>query len=176
MAGKNWQASSKNSLATAAVCLAAGALPSARAHAASDVLESGASTSLDPGLLWEIMIGGIVTVSLLGAIAIWVVSALRRLQRARLRRNVFVSQALNHLNQGVVMTDPRSRVIFCNDQFLNIYGLSRADVPRNMSGADLLELRRRKGVLDLTNEDFYARAAEPEGLVTELPDGRSVLV
>ena len=176
MAGKNWQASSKNSLATALAYLAAGALAPARAQSASDAVQSSAVASLDPGLLWEILIGGILVVSLLGAGAIWVVSMLRRLRRAQLRRNVFVSSALNRLNQGVVMTDPRGRVVFCNDQYLHIYGLTRADVTRNMTGPQLLQMRRQKGILDVSDDDFYHRAAEPEGLVTELPDGRSVLV
>src|SRR5204862_3745044 len=34
----------------------------------------------------------------------------------------------------------------------------------------------RRGVLQGSDEEFYGRAATPEGLITELPDGRSVLV
>src|SRR4030095_11987863 len=127
-------------------------------------------------MIWEILIGGIVVTSFLGAVAIWVVSALRRAQRLQLRRNAFVSSALNHLNQGVVMTDPQGRVIFCNDPYLQIYGLARADVPRDMTGPELPERRRRRGVRKGPDDEFYGRAATPEGLITELPDGRSVLV
>src|SRR5690349_8514889 len=177
MAGKNWHAGSKISLATAVVCLVAGAFPLAQAWAAAGGFQPSSYVgSFDPNTIWEILIGGIVGASFLGAVAIWVVSALRRVRRSQLRRNAFISSALNHLNQGVDMTDPRGRVIFCNDQYLNLYGLTRADVPRDMSGAALLEMRRQRGVLQGSNDDFYARAATPEGLVTELPDGRSVLV
>src|SRR5215468_2737013 len=177
MTGKDWQAGSKISLATAVMCLVAGASPLAQALAASGALAPSSYVgSLDPNMIWEILIGGIVVASFLCAVAISVVSALRRIRRSQLRRNAFISSALNHLNQGVVMTDPRGRVIFCNDQYLNLYGLTRADVPRDMSGAALLEMRRQRGVLQGSNDDFYARAATPEGLVTELPDGRSVLV
>src|SRR5438874_11032717 len=175
MAGKNWQAGSKISLATAVVCLVA--FPPAQALAASGgFAPSSYVGSLDPNTIWELLIGGIVVASFLGAVGIWVVSALRRARRSQLRRNAFVSSALNHLNQGVVMTDPRSRIIFCNDRYLEIYGLSRADVPRDMTGLELLEMRRKRGVLDVSAEDFYARAATPEGLVTELPNGKAVLV
>ncbi len=45
-----------------------------------------------------------------------------------------------------------------------------------MTGPDLLALRRERGVLDVSTEDFYANARSSEGLITELPDGRSVLV
>ena len=43
------------------------------------------------------------------------------------------------------MTDAQDRVVFCNDRYLEIYGLARADFPRNMTGHDLLELRRKRG-------------------------------
>src|SRR5882724_11581192 len=173
MAGKNWQAGSKNTLAIAVICLVASAIPLA---ASGGFAPSSYVGSLDPNMIWEILIGGIVGASFLGAVAIWVVSALRRVQRSQLRRNAFISSALNHLNQGVVMTDPRGRIIFCNDRYLHIYGLARADVPRDMTGPELLEMRRRRGVLQGSDDEFYTRAATPEGLITELPDGRSVLV
>ena len=45
-----------------------------------------------------------------------------------------------------------------------------------MTGPELLELRRQRGVLDISVEEFYRRAESPEGFITELPGGRSVLV
>jgi PAS domain-containing protein len=129
MAGKNWQAGSKISLAIAIMCLIASAFPLAHALAASGGFAPLSYVgSLDPNMIWEALIGGIVVASFLGAVAIWVVSALRRAQRSQLRRNAFVSSALNHLNQGVVMTDPTGRVVFVNDRYLEVYGLSRAEV------------------------------------------------
>src|SRR5215211_2111590 len=178
MADKNWQAGSGNLIpATPVVCLVAIALPLASAWGASGGFAPASYVgSLDPNTIWELLIGGIVVASFLGAVGIWVVSALRRGRRSQLRRNAFISSALNHLNQGVVMTDPQQRIIFCNDRYLEIYGLSRADVPRNMSGPQLLEMRRSRGVLDVSAEDFYATASTPEGLITELPNGKAVLV
>jgi diguanylate cyclase (GGDEF)-like protein/PAS domain S-box-containing protein len=178
MAGKNWQAGSKNFVpATAVVCLVAIVAPWARAFAASgNFAPPGYTGSLDPNMIWEWLIGGIVVASFLGAVGLWVLSALRKAKRSQLRRNAFISSALNHLNQGVVMTDPQGRVVFVNDRYVEVYGLSRAEVPHGMSGPDLLELRRKRGVLDVSVEDFYARAAAPEGLITELPDGKAVLV
>ena len=69
-----------------------------------------------------------------------------------------------------------NRIVFCNDRYLEIYGLARSDIPPDMTGPELLELRRERGALDVSVEDFYELATAPEGLVTELPDGRSVLV
>src|SRR5438445_8598074 len=162
MAGKNWQAGGRDLipalafaclLATAASCGSASAAPSS----SSGFAPASYVGSLDPNTIWELLIGGIVIASFLGAVGLWVVSALRRAKRSQLRRNAFVSSALNHLNQGVVMTDPKGRIIFCNDRYLEVYGLSRAEVPHGMSGPELLELRRKRGVLDVSVEDFFTR-------------------
>ena len=84
MAGKNWQAGSKISLATALMCLVASISPLAHALAASGVFAASSYVgSLDPNMIWEILIGGIVVASFLGAVAIWVVSALRQAKRSR---------------------------------------------------------------------------------------------
>jgi len=178
MAGRKWQAGGKNSIpARAVLCLIAAVVPVGAARAASAAFAPSTYLGdLDPGVVWELLIGSVVVASFLGAVGLWILSALRKAKRAQLRRNAFVSSARNHLNQGLVMTDARERIVFCNDRYLDIYGLSRADIRRNMTGTELLELRRDRGVLDISAEDFFARAAAPDGLVTELPGGRSVLV
>ncbi|UGY17585.1 sensor domain-containing protein [Bradyrhizobium septentrionale] len=178
MAGRKWQAGGKNSIpARAVLCLIAAVTPCGVASAGTGAFAPSTYLGdLDPGVVWELLIGSVVVASFFGAVGLWILSALRKAKRAQLRRNAFVSSALNHLNQGVVMTDARERIVFCNDRYLDIYGLSRADIRRNMTGVELLELRRSRGVLDISAVDFFARAAAPEGLVTELPGGRSVLV
>jgi len=132
-------------------------------------------SDVDPNVAWEVLIAGVVICAFLASIAIWVNSALRRVRHAQLRRNVFISSALNNLSQGVIMTDRDNRVVFYNERFLDIYGLTRAEIPRGCSGRDLIELRRQRGKLDVSIEEYARRALEPEGYVTELPDGRSVL-
>jgi diguanylate cyclase (GGDEF)-like protein/PAS domain S-box-containing protein len=178
MAGKNWQAGGMNPiLAQAVVCLAASFVPSRGAQAMSEKFSPASYVgNTDPSLVWEVLIGGIVVCSFLAAVALWVHSSLRRVKRSQLRKNAFISSALNNLNQGVVMTDPKRRVVFCNDRYLEIYGLLRSDLPPAMTGPQLLKLRRERGVLDVSVSDFYVEAAKPEGLITELPDGRSILV
>ncbi|SDT43662.1 sensor domain-containing protein [Bradyrhizobium canariense] len=178
MADKNWQAGGKVQMsARAVVCLTGTVVPFAAACAASgDLAPSGYGGSAGPDMIWEMLIGGIVVCSFVGAVALWIASALRKFKRLQLRRNAFVSSALNNLSQGVVMTDSRRRIIFCNDRYLDIYGLSRSDIFEGMTGPDLLALRRERGLLDVSTEDFYTNAGTPEGLVTGLPEGRSVLV
>jgi diguanylate cyclase (GGDEF)-like protein/PAS domain S-box-containing protein len=182
MADKNWQAGGKDSIPARAVLRMVAPLivilaPCADAWAASDdFAPPNYVGSADPNTIWIILLGGLVIASFLMAIGLWVLSALRKVKRSQLRRNAFISSALNNLNQGVVMTDAERQIIFCNDRYLEIYGLVRSDVPRNMTGPELLELRRKRGVLDISVNEFYARSSTPDGLITELPDGRSVLV
>jgi diguanylate cyclase (GGDEF)-like protein/PAS domain S-box-containing protein len=178
MADKNWQAGGKILIpALAVACLIAIVVPFGVAWGVSkNFAPTSYVGSADPNMVWEVLIGGIVVCSFLGAIALWVLSALRKVKRSQLRRNAFVSSALNNLSQGVVMTDAQHRIVFCNDRYLEIYGLARSDISRNMTGPDLLAMRRERGMLDVSVEDFYKNADTPEGLITELPSGRSVLV
>src|SRR5207247_839939 len=109
----NWHAGGKNSIpAQAKLCLVATLIvilaPSEWAWGASTPGAFAPASyigSLDPNMIWELLIGGIVAASFLAAVGLWVLSALRRFRRSQLRRNAFISSALNHLNQGVVMTD-----------------------------------------------------------------------
>src|SRR3984885_511539 len=178
MAGKNWQADGKILMSAQAVaCLIATVVPSGKASAASDnVVPASLVGSADPQMVWEVLIGGIVVSAFLAAVALWIHSALRKVKRSQLRRNAFVSSALNNVNQGVVMTDSQKRVVFFNDRFLEIYGVTRSEIPRDATASKLLEMGRERKTHSLSYENFYAIAKSPEGLVSELPDGRSILV
>jgi diguanylate cyclase (GGDEF)-like protein/PAS domain S-box-containing protein len=177
MAGKKRRAKAKDAIAARTIAgLAAVMVPFAPAWALPQAFSpSSYLGDADPTMLWEALIGGIVVCAFLASIAIWIHSALRRVWRAQLRRNAFISSALHNLSQGVIMTDADNRVMFYNDRFLEIYGLSRADIPRGCTGRNLIELRRKRGKLDVSIDEYARRAREPEGYVTELPNGRSVL-
>ena len=131
--------------------------------------------TVGPNVLWEVLIAGVVVCAFLASVVIWILSALRRTKQVQLQRDTFVSSALNNLSQGVLLTDAANRVVFFNDRFLEIYGLARADIPPHATGRDLMELRRNRGKLEMSVEEYARRAREPEGFVTELPDGRSVI-
>jgi PAS domain-containing protein len=150
MADKNWQASSKDLiLARVAICFLAAVLPCAPALALSDNFAPASYVgSLDPNVLWEILIGVVVVAAFIAAIALWVHSALRKVRRSQVRRTAYISSALNSLSHGVVMTDPHNRIVYCNDRYLEIYDLQRSDLPPGMTGRQLLELRISRGTLD----------------------------
>ncbi|QDF40113.1 EAL domain-containing protein [Bradyrhizobium symbiodeficiens] len=177
MAEKNWHEGSTLPIAVQAVVCLAGTVAPARAFALSDSFAAPSYLGeLDPNVVWEVLIAGIVVCAFLAAIALWIHSSLRRTRRLQLRRNAFVSSAMNNLNQGVVMTDAQRRIIFCNDRYLEIYGLKRSDLWADMNGYELLALRRKRGVLGASDDEFYEKAASHNGLITELPDGRAILV
>jgi PAS domain-containing protein len=142
MAEKNWQAGGKVLIpALAVACLIGAVAPFGAARAMSGGFSPANVGSIDPQMIWEMLIGGIAVLSFLAAIVLWVLSALRKAKRSELRRNAFVRSALNNLTHGVVMTDARKRIVFCNDRFLELYGLARSDISKNMTGPELLELR-----------------------------------
>jgi diguanylate cyclase (GGDEF)-like protein/PAS domain S-box-containing protein len=178
MADKNWQAGGKILIpAQAAACLMGILVPFGAAWAISDKFAPTSYIGLaDPNVVWEAVIGGVVVCGFLAAVTLWILSALRKAERSQLRKSAFVRSALNTLSHGVVMTDARKRIVFCNNRYLEIYGLARSDIRKGMTGPELVTLRRERGVLDVGVEDFYANAATAEGLITELPDGRSVQV
>jgi diguanylate cyclase (GGDEF)-like protein/PAS domain S-box-containing protein len=178
MAGENWQTSGKILIPAGAVaCLIGLIAPFGAAWGLSDDFAPASYVgSADPNMVWEALIGGLVVCAFLAAVTLWILSALRKVRRVQMRRNAFVSSALNNLSHGVVMTDAKQRIVFVNDRYLEIYGLVRSDIPDNMTGPELLAMRRKRGLLDLSAEDFYANAGALEGLVTELPGGRAVLV
>ncbi len=174
MVGKSWRAGGKISIAAQA--FACSVAPFEAAWGKPDGFSpTSYFGSIDPSVLWEMLIGGVVISSFLAAVALWLHTSLRRVKRARLHRNLFISSALNNLSQGVMMTDAQNRIVFCNDRLLDIYGLSRADVSSGTTGRDLIELRRRRGLLNMSVKDYTTLARRPEGLVTELPGGRQVL-
>src|SRR5450631_595867 len=116
MADKNWQAGGKSLIpARALVCLIVILVPLPAAWGVSNNFAPTSYVgSADPNMVWELLIGGIVVCSFLAAVALWIHSALRKVKRSQLRKNAFVSSALNNLSQGVVMTDSQRRVVFCN--------------------------------------------------------------
>jgi diguanylate cyclase (GGDEF)-like protein/PAS domain S-box-containing protein len=175
MADKKWQAGGRIMIPAGIVlCLAASCwVASVSGFGASLVQYFDAA---GPDVISDAVLGGLVIGSFLVAVGLWIVSTLRRFKRSQLRRNAFVSSALNNLKQGVVITNPRQRIVFLNDRYLEIYGLSRSDITPDMTGRDLLELRRQRGSLNVSVEEFRAQAGKPEGLVSELPGGQSVHV
>ena len=176
MADNNWQAGCNGSRpASAAVWILAIVLQSGPAWAMSPdpVFAGFVPSGFAAGTSSDILLGSLVVLSFVAAVALWSTAAMYRIRRAEARRNAMVSSALNNLGQGIVMVDAAGKVVFCNDRYLEIYGLKRADLPKKLTGVQLAELG---SVLDATLEQFYEWTLKPGGHVFEIPGDRAVRI
>jgi diguanylate cyclase (GGDEF)-like protein/PAS domain S-box-containing protein len=144
------------------------------AHAVTDAEMLDFDSIDQASMMWQVLIDGLLVILFLGVMFVWVMSALRRARRTNARREFFVSSALNNLSQGIVITNARQVVIYCNDRYLQIYGLSRSDIRRNMTRLELMELRKARGMLSEDIEAYWRDSMSPEGYVNVLPDGRRI--
>jgi diguanylate cyclase (GGDEF)-like protein len=89
---------------------------------------------------------------------------------------------LNNMSQGVLMFDSETHLIFCNQRYIELYGLSPEIVKPGCSLRDLLRHRIERGSFSGDPDEYTARLAEgiAEGKtfnnVVNLPDGRAVSV
>lgn len=136
------------------------------------VAPSGGQTAL----MWQLLIGCFIVFAFLASVLVAATAALRRARHAIIRRAAFVASALNSLSLGIVMVNARKRVVFCNDSYLELFGLSRSDISPNMTGRELSALRASRRMLGADLDEYYANVESPNGHVCELPDGRSIHV
>src|SRR6476660_384713 len=89
---------------------------------------------------------------------------------------------LNNMSQGVLMFDSETRLIFCNNRYIELYGLSSEIVKPGCHLRDLLRHRIERGSFSGDPDEYTARLAEgiAEGKtfnnIVNLPDGRAVSV
>ncbi|MDB5574163.1 MAG: diguanylate cyclase [Tardiphaga sp.] len=177
MTGKNGQdAFSGAALSTAASLVVMIASPASAGTPTPEFVTALINEQIDPTILWEIALGGFVVFALLTAVILWAMSALRAMKWQQARRNAIVNSALNNIGQGVVIVNAKRQIIFCNDRYLDIYGLTRSDIAGVATGPELIELRRSRGMINLTVDEFRESARADSGYISDLPDGRSVLV
>src|ERR1700692_3508487 len=98
MADKNWQTGGKILiLAQAVVCLIATVASFGAAWGLSDNFAPASYVGFaDLNMVSGSLICGIVFCSFLAAVVLWVLAALRKVQRSQLRGNAFVRSALNN--------------------------------------------------------------------------------
>jgi diguanylate cyclase (GGDEF)-like protein/PAS domain S-box-containing protein len=176
MVGKIWQASGKGVIPAAALACLLGIVASPGPVSAASYVAPPSPAGWDPDIVREILMGAAAVIFFLTAIILWAMSALRNVQRLQKRGAAFVGSALNSMSQGIVIVDPHGRLAFCNDSYLDMYGLSRSDLSPRMTGQELAELRRARGTLGCAVDEFFSHKDSSEGVVTELPDGRAISV
>ncbi len=94
------------------------------------------------------------------------------------RDETLLHTVLNNMSQGVLMFDSETRLIFCNQRYVEMYGLSADVAKAGCSLRDLLEHRRAAGTFSGDPDDYIARLKEgiaggtTFSLSANLDDGR----
>jgi diguanylate cyclase (GGDEF)-like protein/PAS domain S-box-containing protein len=130
----------------------------------------------DPSMIWQILLIGFLIFSVLSAVIIWILSALQKAQRANRRTAAFVDAALNNMSLGIVIVDAEHKLAFCNDSYLKMYRLDRSEVRQGMHGREMVALRRERCQIDADVDELLQGVLSDEGQVTDLPDGRAIVV
>ncbi len=76
--------------------------------------------------------------------------------RAGTDQQAVLDTVLNNMSQGVLMFDADARLVFCNQRYIQMYGLSPSLVVPGCALRDLLEHRASVGALTESTEDYIA--------------------
>ena len=98
------------------------------------------------------------------------------------RANHRLDSALNNMLQGLAMFDHKTRLVICNRQYIEMYGLSPEIVREGATLRAILEHRMQLGTFFGNLEEYLAQVmqmlatGEPMVSFTELPDGRTYCI
>jgi diguanylate cyclase (GGDEF)-like protein len=98
--------------------------------------------------------------------------------RAATDQQLLLDTVLNNMSQGVLMFDADARLVFCNQRYIEMYGLSSAVVMPGCGLRDLLDHRKAVGAFCGDPEDYIVELLEDIALgktsndISEAADGR----
>ncbi len=116
------------------------------------------------------------------AFSVWGRMKLENTSDALQTQNLRFDTALNNMSHGLVMFDAATRLVVCNERYLQIYGLSPEVVKPGCTLRELLEHRRAMGTFAHDPERYVAdlmsdiRQGKSTTVTVELPDGRVTAV
>ncbi len=105
-----------------------------------------------------------------------------RLLRRRRDRHAHLVAALNNMSEGLCMFDGGTRLVLCNERYIEMYRLDRSLAKPGVLLRELLEQRKRSGTFAGDTERYIAdtlrRMRQTDGMqdVREMPDGRFISV
>jgi diguanylate cyclase (GGDEF)-like protein/PAS domain S-box-containing protein len=109
--------------------------------------------------------------------------AFAALMARRLReKNELIDTALNNMNHGLMMFDKNSRVILCNQRYIDLYRLPAGAIRPGLTLREVIERRIAAGTFEGDPDAYCAsvlaamRQGETARKVTRTPDGRSIEV
>jgi diguanylate cyclase (GGDEF)-like protein len=94
-------------------------------------------------------------------------------------KSLHLDTAISNMTQGLLLFDPTGRLVICNRQYVDMFGLSPDVVKPGVHLRDLLRHRRERGSFDGDIEAYCARFLDPQGSLvsdtfTATPDGRTI--
>jgi diguanylate cyclase (GGDEF)-like protein len=106
-------------------------------------------------------------------------SVQRIIDREPTRPTRLLEQAINNLSLGLIIFDGKREVVFCNTRYLEIYGLSPAQVKLGTPVSDLIQHRLSLGFKILSRPDEYighrvGNTVVAGTTVQEFTDGRII--
>jgi diguanylate cyclase (GGDEF)-like protein/PAS domain S-box-containing protein len=118
-----------------------------------------------------------VTLAVLGASILGAV-----MDRRLAENNALLDTALNNMNHGLMMFDADSRVILCNQRYLDLYRLPAGSIRPGLALRDVIERRIAAGTFAGEAEVYCAKVlgaverGESANQLTTTPDGRTIVV
>jgi diguanylate cyclase (GGDEF)-like protein len=91
-----------------------------------------------------------------------------------------LERAINNLSLGLVIFDRQRKVVFCNQRYMEIYGLASEQVKPGTPLSKLIQRRLDMGHKAPSNSDAYIRdrfrdAVAPTATLQEFSDGRTII-
>ncbi|MCK1512684.1 EAL domain-containing protein [Bradyrhizobium sp. 190] len=100
-------------------------------------------------------------------------------QRKLSEKSQHLDTAINNMTQGLLLFDSSGRLVICNRQYIDMFGLSTDVVKPGCHLRDLIQHRQESGSFVGDVDAYCARFLDPNGslvqdTVTSTPDGRAI--
>ncbi|MEH2528525.1 MULTISPECIES: bifunctional diguanylate cyclase/phosphodiesterase [unclassified Bradyrhizobium] len=100
-------------------------------------------------------------------------------QRKLSEKSQHLDTAINNMTQGLLLFDSSARLVICNRQYIDMFGLSTDVVKPGCHLRDLIQHRQERGSFVGDVDAYCARFLDPNGslvqdTVTSTPDGRTI--
>jgi diguanylate cyclase (GGDEF)-like protein len=100
-------------------------------------------------------------------------------QRKLSEKSQHLDTAINNMTQGLLLFDSSGRLVICNRQYVDMFGLSPDVVKPGVHLRDLIQHRAQRGSFVGDVDAYCARFLDPNGslvqdTVTSTPDGRTI--
>jgi len=139
-----------------------------------------AARAFQPASLSDTMLAVTIATATFALIGVAILGA--AMDRRLARQNVLLDTALNNMNHGLMMFDAGSRVILCNQRYLDLYRLAKETVRPGMTLREVVGLRVAAGTFAGDPDAYCAEVLDAVARgtawrkVVAMDDGRTIAV